>query len=163
MTHSSAKQRGSRIDRLPQRFRRVIAVTTFVGLPGMYIWSAFWLTTSVSNLIWGPVSFLLIGATIAGSFVLYRFVRDRANLPGAGLDERQRQLRDQAWVLSYQVLAAVVVIGVGVVAILVLGFGRVVTLDATIVGAAALSVAVLIPILPVAALAWIEPDAPADA
>ena len=163
MTHGSAKVHDSRIDRLPQRFRRVIAVMTLAGLPGMYMWSAFWLTTSVSNLIWGPVSFLLIGATIAGSFVLYRFVRDRANLPGASLDERQRQLRDRAWVLSYQVLAAVVVIGVATVAILVLGFGRVVTLDATIAGAAAVSVGVLIPILPVAALAWIEPDAPADA
>lgn len=163
MTQSSTKQADSRIDRLPQRFRRVIAVTTLLGLPGMYVWSAFWLTTSVPNLVWGPVSFLLIGATIAGSFVLYRFVRDRANLPGAGLDERQRQLRDQAWVLCYQILSAVVVIGVAIVAILVLGFGRVVTLDATIVGAAALSVGVLIPILPIAALAWIEPDPPAEA
>ena len=36
----------------------------------------------------------------------------RADLPGPGLDERQRHLRDQAWILSYQVLSAVVIFGV---------------------------------------------------
>lgn len=163
MIQSSSKQQDSRIDRLPRRYRRVIAVTTFLGLPAMYAWSAFWLTTSVPTFIWGPVSFLLIGTTAVGSFVLYRFVRDRANMAASGLDERQRQLRDRAWVLCYEVLSAVVVAAVAVVAVLVLGFGRAVTLDATLVGAVAISVGVLIPVLPAAALAWIEPDAPADA
>lgn len=162
MQHASPRHWESWIGGLPRRVRRVIALISLVGLPGMYAWSAFWLTTSVPKLIWGPISFLLIGATAGGSLILYTFVRDRANTR-ADLDERQRQLRDRAMVLCYQVLSAVVVLAVAGMAIPVLLLGHVVTLDGTVVGAVALSAGVLIPLLPVAALAWIEPDAPPEA
>lgn len=147
---------------LSQRSRRIIAATSLAGLPAMYAWSAFWMHTAAPGLLWGPVSFLLILLTIGGAFFLYWFVRDRANR-GAHLDERQRQMRDRAWVLCYEVLSAVVVGAVVVVGVIVLGLGRVVTLDATVVSAIAICAGVLIPLLPVAALAWIEPDAPAEA
>ena len=162
MVVTQGKRSESWVDRLSQRARRLIAVASMLGLPGMYAWSAFWLTTSAPKIAWGPISFLLIGATAGGSLILYRFVRDRADLR-ANLDERQRQLRDRAMVLAYQVMAVVVVAGVAVVAILVLAMGRVVTLDGTIVGGLAITVGVLIPLLPIAALAWIEPDAPPEA
>lgn len=162
MVQSSEKQLESRIERLPRRVRRLIVVVSLVGLPGMYAWSAFWLTTPVPKIVWGPVSFLLIGATAGGAWLLYLYVRDRADMR-ASLDERQRQLRDRAMVLSYQVLSAVVILAVAIVAVAVLGVGRVVTLDGAVVGGAAISVGVLIPLLPIAALAWIEPDAPAEA
>ncbi len=148
----------SRIDRLSQRSRRLLGVATLLGLPAMYAWSSFWMGTSVSNVLWGPVSFVLIGATVVGAFVLYRYVRDRADLPGLQLDERERQLRDRAWILSYQVLSAVVVVLVAALVIPALAFGQPVTVDATLAGAAALCVGVLLPLLPAAALAWLEPD-----
>ncbi len=162
MVRSSTPRQPSRIDRLPQRARRVLAVATLVGLPSMYLWSNYWQTTSVPALVWGPVSFLLIGLTGIGSLVLYLFVRDRADFSGRSLDERQQRLRDRAWVLAYGVLATVVVLGMGLVAVLVLGVGQEVRLDGNLVSAGALSVGVLIPVLPVAALAWIEPDAPEE-
>jgi len=163
MVHSAAGPRESRIDRLSQRTRRFVAVGTLVGLPAMYAWSTFWQATSVPTLAWGWVSFLLIGMTGIGSLVLYRYVRDRAEWSSRGLDERQQQLRDRSLVLSYGVLATVVVLGIGVVAVLVLGLGRQVSLDGTLVSAAAVCIGVLIPVLPVAALAWIEPDPPEEA
>ena len=150
------------IDRLPQRTRRVIAAVSLLGLPGMFVWSAFWLRTSVPGIVWGPFSFALITATVIGAFLLYWFVRDRADY-GGNLDERQRQLRDRAWVLSYEVLAGAVIAAVVVVAIVVLGLGRVVTLDAAVVSGIAICAGVLLPLLPVAALAWVEPNPPADA
>lgn len=153
---------GARIDRLSQGARRVIAVLTMVGLPAMYVWSGYWLGTSVPALIWGPVSFVLIGFTAAGSLILYRFVRDRADPQSDHLDERQRQLRDQAYVLSYGVLSTVVVAVIAIPAVLVLGFGRTVMLDPTIVTAVALVVGTLIPVLPFAMLAWLEPDVLGD-
>jgi hypothetical protein len=162
MAQSSTKQLDSRIDRLPRRVRRLIVVSSLLGLPGMYAWSAFWLTTSVPKIVWGPVSFVLIAATAGGALLLYLFVRDRADMR-ASLDERQRQLRDRAMVLCYQVLSAVVILAVALVAIAVLGLGRVVTLDGAVVGGVAISAGVLIPLLPTAALAWIEPDSPAEA
>jgi hypothetical protein len=148
----------SRIERLSQRSRRAIAVIALLGLPAMFAWSSFWTGTTVSPIVWGPVSFVLIGATLVGSFLLYGYVRDRADLPGRGLDERERALRDRAWILSYQVLAFVVVVLGAAVVIPVLGFGRSVTIDASIATAIALCLGVLLPLLPAAALAWLEPD-----
>jgi hypothetical protein len=131
---------------------------TLLGLPAMYAWSSFWMGTSVSSLVWGPVSFILIGLTLVGAFVLYDYVRDRADMPGGRLDERERQLRDRAWILSYEVLSVVVVALVAAIVIPVLGFGQTVTIDATVATAAALCLGVLLPLLPAVALAWLEPD-----
>jgi fermentation-respiration switch protein FrsA (DUF1100 family) len=61
-------------------------VAALVGLPAMFAWSAFWLTTTVPSIVWGPISFALIGATVIGAFVLYRFVPNRADMPGHGLE-----------------------------------------------------------------------------
>jgi hypothetical protein len=162
MIPTTISRNESRIDRLSRRSRRLIAAATLVGLPAMYLWSTVLSTTSVPKLIYGMVTFLLIGTTLVGSLVLYRFIQHRADMPGTGLDERQRQMRDQAWILSYQILAGVVVAGVAVAAIPVLGFGQTIKLDGNLVGAAAISIGVLLPILPVAALAAIEPDEPAE-
>lgn len=138
-----------------------MAVIALGGLPAMYAWSALWATTSAPRLLWGPVTFLMILGELFGAVVLYLYVRDRAN-PRANLDERERQLRDRAMVLAYQVLSAAVVVAVGAVALLVLGFGRSLTLDPAWAGAAAICAGVLVPLLPTAALAWIEPDPATD-
>lgn len=159
---STSRPTAGRLDRLSQRTRRIVAVVTLTGLPAMYGWSSFWLGTSVPNVIWGPVSFVLIGSTAVGAIVLYRFVRDRADLGARTLDERQRQIRDRAWVLSYGVLATTVVIAVAIAALLVLAMGRQVALDPNLMTALAICIGTLIPVLPVAALAWLEPDLPED-
>jgi hypothetical protein len=156
---SASRVRPARIESLSQRTRRVIAVVAMLGLPAMFIWSAVWQRTSVPTIIWGPGSFLLIGATLIGALILYRFVRGRADMPGTQLDERERQLRDRAWILSYQVLALVVVLLGAAIVIPVLGFGEPITIDASIAGAVALCLGVLLPLLPAACLAWLEPDA----
>jgi hypothetical protein len=155
---SASRVPPSRLERLPRRSRRLIAVVAMLGLPAMFIWSALWQGTSVSPLLWGPVSFVLIGATLVGAFVLYRYVQGRADLPGANLDERERQLRDRAWILAYEVLAFVIVLLAAAVVIPVLGFGSPVTIDATVAGAIALCLGVLLPLMPAAALAWLGPD-----
>ena len=68
-------------------------------------------------------------------------------------------MRDHAWILSYQVLAGVVVLIGAAVVIPVLAFGQTVTIDASAATAVALCLGVLLPLLPAASLAWIEPDA----
>jgi hypothetical protein len=159
---SSDVTRHSRVDQLPQRGRRIVAVATLLGLPAMYAWSSFWMGTSVPNIIWGPVSFVLIGVTLVGAVVIYRFARDRADLRDDRLDERERMLRDRAWILSYQVLAVVVVALVAAVTLPVLAFGQAIVIDAGLATALALCLGVLLPVLPAAALAWLEPDALED-
>ena len=155
---SASRVPPSRIERLSRRSRRLLASVAMLGLPAMFLWSALWQRTTVPTIVWGPGSFLLIGATLGGALVLYRYVRDRADMPGAHLDERERQLRDRAWILSYQVLVAVVVLLAASVVIPVLGFGSPVTIDASVATAVALCLGVLLPLLPAACLAWLEPD-----
>jgi uncharacterized membrane protein len=147
-----------RISRLSQRSRRLIAIATLLGMPVAFGWSTYWLTTSVTNLLWGPVMFVLFGATLVGAALLYAYVRRRADLPDRGLDERQRQLRDQAWILAYQVLSTVVILGVAWAGLAVWLFDKPITIDAGLANVLVLSIGVLLPVLPAAALAWIEPD-----
>jgi hypothetical protein len=140
-----------------------VAIATLFGLPAMFAWSALWTRTTVPTVVWGPVSFLLIGVTLVGALILYSYVRNRADMPGTGLDEREQMLRDRAWILSYEVLSVVVVLLIGGIVVAVLGFGRTVTIDAGAATAGALCLGVLLPLLPAAALAWLEPDLPEEA
>ena len=96
--------------------------------------------------------------TVVGYFVLFGYVGRRAAFPNADLDERQQQLRDRAWIVSYQVLSAVIIALVSVAAVKAFVLEQPITLDSAIVNMLILSVAVLLPVLPSAALAWIEPD-----
>ena len=67
--------------------------------------------------------------------------------------DRRSSLDPQLWPLS-----VLVVNGVGVLCVLVFVFGRTIVLDGNLMVPVAISVGVLIPLVPVAALAWIEPD-----
>ena len=87
MPASTAQPRVRRIDQLSQRTRRVIAVATLVGLPSMYLWSSFWLGTSVPNVIWGPISFV----------PEYRFGGDAAKAAFGAVHEFDRTLREDYW------------------------------------------------------------------
>lgn len=111
--------------------------------------------------VWGPIGFPLILVSVIGALFLYTFAGGRATR-NSRLDERERQLRDQAWVASYAVLSICVVTAVGVAAVVVLGFDRTITLDARVMSGVTTCFAVLVPVLPAAALAWLEPDPPAE-
>jgi len=100
--------------------------------------------------------------TAIGSLVLYAHIRHRADMPGDQLDERERQLRDRAWILSYEVLSLVVIGTMIVAGLAVFMFDRTIVIDASSINVLVLCVAVLLPVLPAAALTWIEPDAPED-
>ena len=146
---------------LSRLLRRMIAVASLLGLPAMFAWSSFWHATTVPGAVWEPVSLLLIGISLVGGLFLYATIGDRAN-HRARLDERQRKVLDQAWVLAYGVLSAVVIAAVGIVGVLVLGMGKTLTVDGTVMTRVASCAGVLIALLPVAALAWVEPDPPAE-
>lgn len=148
--------------RMPRRVRRVVAVATLLGLPGSYAWSAIWSGTTVAKAVWGPVVFLLILVSVVGAIVLYTYAGYRATRSDRGLDERERQLRDQAWILSYAVLSIAVVVGVLFASVVVMGFDRNITLDGRVMSGIATCFGVLVPVLPAASLAWLEPDPPAE-
>lgn len=147
--------------RMPRRARRVVAVLTLLGLPASYAWYALWSATAAPKAAWGVVSFALILVSAVGALVLYAFAGDRATR-SSRLDERERQLRDQAWVVSYTVLSISVVVAVVGASVIVLGFDRTITLDGRVMSGVATCFGVLVPVLPAASLAWLEPDPPAE-
>jgi hypothetical protein len=79
----------------------------------------------------------------------------------ANLDERQRQVRDQAWIHAYELL--VVVIGGAMAALaLVTSFGSPVTVGMGELTPVIVGIGLYLPLLPSATLTWSEPDLPAD-
>ena len=64
--------------------------------------------------------------------------------------------------MSYQVLSVVIIVVLAFVGIMVLGLGNELTIDASVANALILCIATLVPLLPVASLAWVEPDALVD-
>lgn len=147
--------------RMPQGVRRVVAVASLLGFPASYAWYALWTRTTLPKAVWGPFGFVLILVTVIGALFLYTFAGDRATRSDK-LDERQRQLRDRAWTASYAVLSIFVAAGVLVASVVVLGFDRTIILDGRVMSAIATCFGVLVPVLPAAALAWLEPDPPAE-
>ena len=112
----------------------------------------------------------LLQVGIAGAVLEHGW---RASIGPMGLDERQRQLRDTAAYLSHRiVVVAVVAVALMLyVAPLVvlflfpLGSWGGITLDLTSIIALAFGVAVLclcLNMLPMAVMAWLEPDPPAE-
>lgn len=65
-------------------------------------------------------------------------------------------------VLAYQVLSIVVGVGLVAVGVAVFVFGRPIVLDSSVLIGLVATGAVMLPVLPAAALAWIEPDAPEE-
>jgi hypothetical protein len=145
-----------------RRTRRLAVIAAFTGLPLQFLgYQTLVAPGRLSLSIWGPITIVLFGATLIGAFATYAFGQGRMG-DRARLDERQRAMNDRALVISYGVVTTVVTLILGAV-YLVASFVGPITfqMDAT-----ALSIAVAaglyLPLLPFAALAWIEPDAPAD-
>ena len=142
-----------------QRTRRILVVAAFTGFPLQIIGSRF-ATGEVLSAIWGPVTIALFSATIVGAIALYGYGQGRMDRRER-LDERQRSVLDQALVVSYGVLTMVIVIIAGVLAIYLSLVGPI-QLEMGALTPWLIAIGVYVPLLPFAALAWIEPDPPSD-
>ena len=142
--------------------RRLLVLATFAGYPLVLIgYGTLVAPGRLSSAIWAPIAIVLMSMTIFGSFAIYGFARDRANLGVESLDERQRQLRDRALIVSYAVLSTIVTGAAGIAAAWAVLVGPI-TLEFGDMAGWLVAFALFLPILPSAALAWIEPDEPAD-
>jgi hypothetical protein len=166
---------GRGIDHLPQRTRRLIVVVAYLslpeaaflfcvhaGAPSMAAASPHSYTLSVSLL-----EFLVLAqAELAGEILERGW---RAAMGTAGLDERQRQLRDRAAYLSYRIVGVAAVVPVVILfgALLTVPFNSwgLVALDPTSLFALMICMSVLcicLNLLPIATVAWLEPDEPVE-
>ena len=142
-----------------QRSRRILVVAAFAGFPLQIIGSRY-ATGEVLSAFWAPISIALFSATIVGVVGLYGYGQGRTDRRDR-LDERQRSMLDRAMVLSYAVLTIVIVAIAGVLATYLSLVGPI-QLEMGSLAPWFIAIGVYVPLLPFAALAWIEPDAPAD-
>ena len=156
--------RASWFQRLPlldQRRRRLAVVAAFSGFPLVFIGYATLVATGIlPTAAWGVIVVVLFGMTIVGLVTVYGYGRGRTGDAGL-LDERQQAMLDRALVVGYGAVITFAVLVLGGVA-LYLSFVGPITITMNELGPIALAVALYLPLLPFAALAWIEPDVPAD-
>jgi hypothetical protein len=144
-----------------RRTRRLWVVAAFAGYPLLNLgYATLVVTGRLSSSLWAPVAILLFASTLAGVVAIYGYARDRASMT-APLDEREQHVRDQAWIAAYGILTAVVVLTVLVLALVTSTSGPV-TIGMDVLTPVGIALGLYLPVLPAAALAWSEPDAPLD-
>jgi O-antigen/teichoic acid export membrane protein len=118
-------------------------------------------TGLIPSPVWAPIAVALFAVTILGLVAIYGWGQGRITERRDELDERQRAMVDRALVTGYGALTTAIVVILAVLA-LYLSFIGPITLDMTSLTPWIIAVALYVPFLPFAALAWIEADAPAD-
>jgi hypothetical protein len=150
-----------RLPSLRRRGRRVAVIAAFAGYPLMQL--GYYTLREPERIplpLWGPIAFALLAATLVGVVAVYGYSGGRMDRR-RHLDERQEAMIDRALVVSYSVITAFVVLALGVLA-LVLSFGGPITFGMAELTPIGIGIALYVPLLPFAALAWIEPEAPSD-
>jgi hypothetical protein len=146
---------------LTQRTRSLAVIGTFTGYPLLQL--GYWALVApgeVSSVVWAPFAIVLFTITIVSVFALYAFGWGRMGYPKQHLDERQRVMHDRALVLSYGVVTTAVGLTLGALAGWAMNEPVVIRMETLV--PVLICAGLYLPILPFAALAWIEPDAPAD-
>jgi hypothetical protein len=144
-----------------RRSRRVLVAAAFLGYPLLNAgYFSLVAPGRLSSVAWGPIAILLFGATLVGVVGIYGYARGRADMK-ADLDERQRQVRDRAWIHAYEIVIVVVSVAVAALAIAA-SFNGPVTIGMTELTPVIIAIGLYLPLLPSATLTWSEPDPPAD-
>lgn len=150
--------------RLPntrRRLRRLTVIGTFAGYPLVILGYANLVEPGhLPDGIWAPIAVALMAATILGIFAVYGFANDHLR-DRDQLDERQRAMSDRALVMSYGVVTTVLVLALSALATAT-ALGGPITVDLATLTPILIAAGVFIPLLPFAALAWIEPDPNGD-
>jgi hypothetical protein len=150
-----------RLPALSQRARRLAVLGAFGGFPLQQLGYALLVEPGrLSGLIWAPASIVLFAATVFGVIAVGGYGQGRFDRRDT-FDERERAMVDRALIASYGVLTTIIVAIGGVIAIYASFVGPVV-IEMSAFTPWVIAIGVYVPFLPLAMLAWFEPDAPAD-
>lgn len=150
-----------RLPSLTQRARRLAVIAAFGGFPLQLIgYSVLVAPGLLPPVVWAPISIALFSATIFGVIAVGGYGQGRFDRR-ASFDERQRAMVDKALIASYGVLTTGIVVIGGVIATYATFVGPVV-IEMSAFTPWVIAIGLYVPFLPLAMLAWFEPDAPAD-
>lgn len=148
--------------RASRRVRRLLVLAAFLGYSLLNLgYAVLVVPNRLSSVAWAPIAIVLFSATLVGVVAIYGYARGRADMK-ADLDERQRHVRDQAWIHAYEILVVVVV---GVISVLAVAasFNGPLTIGMDVLTPFIVGIGLYLPLLPSATLTWSEPDLPAEA
>lgn len=148
--------------RASRRVRRLLVLAAFLGYPLVNLgYALLVLPNRLSSAAWAPIAIALFSMTLIGVVAIYGYARGRADMK-ADLDERQRHVRDQAWIHAYEILVVVVVGVIGLLAVAA-SFNGPVTIGMGELTPFIVGIGLYLPLLPSATLTWSEPDLLVDA
>jgi hypothetical protein len=150
------------LPRAPRRVRRAVVAIGFLGYPLLLIgYATLVVPNRLPPVVWAPFGIAGFAATIVAAFGVQSFRRrvDRGSI----LDEREQQLRDQAWVDAYRILVVIIWIGlIGVGLLSIADADGSLMISGTELALLVPAASLYLPLLPSAALMWREDDLPAD-
>jgi hypothetical protein len=150
-----------RLPTLGRRARRIAVLAAFGGYPLMQLgYAVLRAPDRVPQIVWAPMAVVLFSATLIGMVMVYGYSQQRMGRDRA-LDERERAMVDRALVVSYGVVTALVAVVLGTLAVWLTFVGPITFGMAELVPFL-IAIGIYEPLLPFAALAWIEPDVPTD-
>jgi amino acid transporter len=145
---------------LSRRSRRLAVAAAFLGYPLLIVgYDLLVAPGRISSVLWAPVAIGLFTLTLVGAVAVYGYGQGRMDRR-ARLDERQRQMADRALIVSYGVLATALTLALGALAV-VASF-QTVEIHMEQLSPWFIAAGLYLPMLPFAAIAWIEPDPPTD-
>ncbi len=146
------------IDSMRRVQRRVVVALALAGYPAFV---AAWLGLPAIGIVgipWAVIVAVLGLGTILSGFLVYAFRRRLAQSPDGDLDERQVAVRDRAYLESYRVSVAVVLVGLFVVGVGSDAVDRPLLVNFDVVQPVLWAGILYGMLLPSAVVAWGEPD-----
>jgi hypothetical protein len=151
----------TRFHLVTRRSRRFAVVAAFGGIPLLgLVYLALVEPGRITAPLWVPIAIGLTVLAFGGNLVVYGYGQGRMGYPTRALDERQQMMRDRALILSYRVSS--IAVGLALGALLGAALQGPLVIESTVVTPLLIAAVLYLPLLPFAALAWIEPDPPAE-
>jgi hypothetical protein len=150
------------IEYLPRSRRRLLVAVGLASYPLAIAALAVLKHTGLNRWLILALWLLFLLPALAALLAGYRYARGRIDGRGVRLDERDLQLRQQAYAASHRVLAGALIAATAGTEIYLTN-GSTLRLDTGTFLPAMMWVILYIPALPSLMLAWIEADQPADA
>jgi uncharacterized membrane protein len=143
---------------LSRPIRRLLVVAAMLGYPLFVLAWVGLPAAGVTGIAWGATVAAIGLVVILSAAQLYLFRRSMAQSPDALLDERQVRIRDRAYLVAYQVFAALTMLGLIVVGIGSDALDRPVVVDFDVVQPLIWGAVLYGIVMPSAVVAWQEPD-----
>ena len=154
------RTRFERVDgEIPRRIRRPMAILAIAGYPSaLIVWLFLGPKIDAIPGLGAILGLLILAVTMFAMYRLYLFRSKMAQAPDEGLDERQRQIRDRAYVDSYRWFVLITLLTLVALSLGPTLFDAPIEFTFEVANWCIVGVVLISIALPSAVVAWREPD-----